>query len=152
MKLRHLLIAVLLAPGLLVAKAPQSQQPKQNAVASAHYLATEAGLEILAKGGNAFDAAVAVSATLSVVEPISSGLGGGGFFLQFGAYATELNAAAMRDRLMAGWPSSLPAPAIVQSNGLFRLHSGPFRNRELAAEAARQLKSAAQIQTTIVQR
>lgn len=77
---------------------------------------------------------------------------GGGFFLQFGAYAKELNAAAMRERLMAGWPSSLPPPAIVQSNGLFRLHSGPFRNRELAAEAARQLKSAAQIQTTIVQR
>lgn len=76
----------------------------------------------------------------------------GGFFLQFGAYAKELNAAAMRERLMAGWPSSLPPPAIVEANGQFRLHSGPFGSRELAAEAARQLKSAARIQTTIVRR
>lgn len=55
--------------------------PQHAAIASSHTLATQAGFEVLAKGGNAFDAAVAVGATLAVVEPESSGIGGGGFFL-----------------------------------------------------------------------
>ena len=61
----------------------ESINPQQSGIASAHPLATKAGYRILEQGGNAFDAAVAVSATLSVVEPYSSGLGGGGFFLLY---------------------------------------------------------------------
>jgi gamma-glutamyltranspeptidase / glutathione hydrolase len=54
---------------------------EQAAVATAHPLATQAGVNILKKGGNAFDAAAAITASLAVVEPYSSGIGGGGFWL-----------------------------------------------------------------------
>lgn len=64
---------------------------KRYMVSAAHPLAVEAGAAILAKGGNALDAAIATQLTLNVVEPQSSGIGGGGFLLYYEAATKKLH-------------------------------------------------------------
>ena len=89
-----------------------------------------------------------------VNAPVSSSVAAeaGGFFLQFGAFSQSQNANSMRDRLLSTWPQDMPRPEVVQSQGLYRLHSGPFGTRDLADRAAQALKSSAQLQATIVQK
>jgi gamma-glutamyltranspeptidase / glutathione hydrolase len=80
--MKKLVTSILLA--MAIVAAPLSAQEKGIAT-SADPRATEAGAEILAKGGSATDAAMAMMLALTVVEPQSSGIGGGGFLLHFDA-------------------------------------------------------------------
>jgi gamma-glutamyltranspeptidase/glutathione hydrolase len=96
---RYMWVAILLGGlGLAVGLAgAQSEDPgfrntasrpafgTRGMISSAHPLATRAGLEILEAGGNAFDASVTVAATLNVVEPMMSGMGGFGVALIYDA-------------------------------------------------------------------
>jgi gamma-glutamyltranspeptidase/glutathione hydrolase len=91
-------------------------------VVTSHPMATEAGLRVLQQGGNAFDAAVAVAATLAVVEPLMSGLGGvGGYALIYDSKKQQIRAldfigsapaAAKKEMFTAGarlWDRAHPA-------------------------------------------
>ena len=76
----------------------QSVAAEDFMIATAHPLATQAGYDVLAAGGTAADAAVAVQAMLGLVEPQSSGLGGGTFLLYWDAEAGALTTYDAREK------------------------------------------------------
>ena len=120
------LLAYLLVSPAFSKEHQAAQRPNGAAIASQHHLATDAGHEILAHGGNAFDAAVAVSSTLSVVEPISSGLGGGGFFL---LHDGKTGHEVMIDARETAPASATPAKYLDGHGELDRDKAGIFRDR-----------------------
>src|SRR3954469_1045477 len=84
---------------------------KHYMVAAANPLAVEAGLRMLERGGNAVDAMVATQLVLNLVEPSSSGIGGGAFFLYYDAKARATRAIDAREVAPAGaTPARLPPP------------------------------------------
>ncbi len=89
----------------------------RNCVASSHPLAAQAGLRMLAKGGNAIDAVVAAAAVLPIVEPISNGLGSDNFAILWDG--KELH----------GMNSSGAAPAAWNIDYYQRRHGGKFPER-----------------------
>ncbi|MGG6267731.1 gamma-glutamyltransferase [Leptolyngbya sp. AN03gr2] len=81
-----------------VARSFPLDRTAQGMVTSAHPLASEAGLDLLKQGGNAIDAAVATTLAISVVEPFSAGIGGGGFLLFYQAQKNDMKALDFRER------------------------------------------------------
>jgi gamma-glutamyltranspeptidase/glutathione hydrolase len=71
-------------------------------VSTSHPLASKVGTDILKKGGNAIDASIAIQFALNVVEPMMSGIGGGGFMMVFDAETEEITIIDSRERAPAG--------------------------------------------------
>ena len=100
MKFQHLLAPFALAAALIACAAPQTALARPPAkaaqttgmVAAANPMAVDAGLKVLRAGGTAVDAAVAVQAVLGLVEPQSSGLGGGAFMTYYDARTRAVTA------------------------------------------------------------
>ncbi len=83
-KFKFPIFYILLIPLFIVFscnEANRSTLYKNGMVSSAHPLASKIGIDILKKGGNAFDAAIAVHFALSVVYPNAGNIGGGGFLV-----------------------------------------------------------------------
>lgn len=112
----------------------------RNAVATNHPSATDAGIDILKAGGNAADAAAAISLALGVCEPFMSGLGGDGFYHIFdsrpfvyegtGSAPASASAERFRNGLPEAGPLSISPPGALA--GLVAMHSRhgrlPFRD------------------------
>lgn len=88
-------------------------QGREGMVVTSHFLATEAALEVLKKGGNAIDAAVTAAFSLAVTQPRSGNIGGGGFMLISSEKKDEVVAIDYREKA----PSQATADMFLNTEG-----------------------------------
>ena len=117
-----LLCLVLLTGAAPVNEAVGAEPARRHMVAAAHPLAVTAGLEMLRAGGSAVDAAVAMQMVLSLVEPQSSGIGGGAFLLHFDAATGKTTS----------WDGRETAPAAVRPDLFLDRDGQPLAFRDAA--------------------
>lgn len=134
---KTLSLILLLAQAGLSAWAAHASQ--DGVVATSHPAASAAGARILAQGGNAVDAAAAIQFALNVVEPQSSGMGGGGFMMVYLAKTREIVIVDSRERAPARADASQFAPdgqplafALASTSGLSVGVPGTVRGVDLA--------------------
>jgi gamma-glutamyltranspeptidase len=97
---------------------------REGVASSADPRATAAGAEILAKGGSAADAAMAMMLALTVVEPQSSGIGGGGFLVHYDAQVATISTINGRETAPAAATAARFTDANGQPHSLFAGLSG----------------------------
>ncbi len=99
--------ALLAAPVAAAQEKTPTAEGSRGAAASVDPLATQAAIDVMRKGGNAFDAAIAAASVLGVVEPYSCGIGGGGFMVFRDAETGEIRTLDSREKSPAAMvPSS----------------------------------------------
>ncbi len=91
----------------LPASGAENTATPSHMVAAAHPLAVEAGLEALREGGSAIDAAIATALVLTLVEPQSSGIGGGGFLVHYTKKTGQIESFDGRETAPAGVDETL---------------------------------------------
>lgn len=111
--------AISTAPVVLAEDLPKATVTKKEMVVTANPLATEAGARVLKLGGSAVDAMVAVQTVLGLVEPQSSGLGGGAFVVYFDAKSDRLMTIDARERAPASAGGDRFLDADGESIGFF---------------------------------
>jgi gamma-glutamyltranspeptidase/glutathione hydrolase len=138
---KRILLLVLIAPAAFGGQVSGTRA----AIATSSRFATMTGLAILRSGGNAADAAVATAFALSVAEPESAGIGGGGMLVYYDAKSSATWTLDFRENAPAGMTGSAPregiagaaVPSVVAGMGEFHRRFGSRTWKELVTPAAR---------------
>ena len=117
-----LTLVLISIPSQSIASYAQSDISPDGVVVTQHYLATEIGENILAQGGNAYDAAIAVGFALAVVLPRAGNIGGGGFMVIYDKKANDTYAIDYREKA----PAASFRDMYLDKNGEFDILKSTF--------------------------